>query len=90
MKRSIGWSAAAGFLIGVVWVTLNFVFFTAPQSRAVDAIKVIATITCPPFLVTDFLAAPVLNGILYGLVASIWSWISARFARANNRFDPAA
>ena len=84
MKRSIGLATAAGFLVGAVWVALAFVFFTAPQSSTVDAI------TCPPFLVTDWFAAPVLNAILYGTVALIWSWISARLrSRANKRIGPA-
>jgi len=91
MKRSIGFATAAGFLVGAVWVALAFVFFTAPQSSTVDAIKLIAAITCPPFLVTDWFAAPVLNAILYGTVALIWSWISARLrSRANKRIGPAA
>jgi len=91
MERSIGFATAAGFLVGSVWVTLAFVFFTVPQSSTVDAIKLIATITCPPFLVTDWFAAPVLNAILYGTVALIWSWISARLrSRANKRIGPAA
>jgi hypothetical protein len=62
MKRSIGLATAAGFLVGSVWVTLAFVFFTVPQSSTVDAIKLIATITCPPFLVPFCAATGVLSG----------------------------
>ena len=91
MKRSIGLWAAAGFLVGAAWVGLAFVFFTVPQSPTVEVIKLIASITCPPFLVTGLVTAPVVNVVLYGVVAFIWSRIRARLrSRAANRIGPAA
>jgi len=73
-KFVVAW-ALVGFAVGAAWLILAFVFFTAPQSRALEIVTWIAWITCPALLV-DYFAAPVLNAVMYGLVASLWftSW----------------
>jgi len=73
---AVGKWSLAGFACGLFWVVLSFVFFTAPQSLLVDVVKVVAVLSCPPFLVS-FFGAPVLNAILYGLV----SWMILRLFR---------
>jgi hypothetical protein len=84
-ETQTGWRVAMcavlGFAIGGFWVVMGFVFFTAPQSAAVDIVMGIAALTCPPFLITDLFVAPLLNAVLYGGVAFIWLRISVRWNR---------
>jgi hypothetical protein len=46
-------------------------FFTAPQSLAVDVAKGVAVVTCPAFLFSDFFAAPLVNGVLYAAASFV-------------------
>jgi hypothetical protein len=87
MGRRVAICAVVGFAIGGLWVVLAFVFFTAPQSAAADVVKVIAAITCPPFLITDLFVAPVLNAVLYGGAAYIWLRLSERWNRGGGPPD---
>lgn len=61
-----------GLAVGVFWLTMSLLFFTAPESPVVDLAKVIAAITCPPLLVAGPLLATVLNGLAYACGAYLW------------------
>jgi len=68
--NTVGKWSLAGFVCGLLWVGLSFVFFAVPQSPPVDVVKFVAVLSCPPFLIS-FLGAPFLNAILYGFASSI-------------------
>ena len=61
--------ALIGLVIGIFWLLLMVAFFTAPQSVALSIVKVVSEITCPPLLLDNVFAAPILNAILYGVLA---------------------
>lgn len=71
-KRIIVWAVVAGFLLPIVWGSLEFVFFNAHDSPLVEVFFAVAYITCPPWLIPGFwgdLGSPLLNAALYGMVA---------------------
>jgi hypothetical protein len=61
--------ALIGLTIGIFWLLFMGVFFAAPQSAALTVVLAVSEITCPPLLLENIFAAPVLNAILYGVLA---------------------
>jgi hypothetical protein len=61
--------ALIGLAIGIFWLLFMVVFFAAPQSAVLSIVEVVSEITCPPLLLDNIFAAPILNAILYGVLA---------------------
>ena len=73
MSRYLAVWSCVGLGVGTFWVWIGFLFFTAPQSLAVDVFKGVAAMTCPPLLFVDALFAPPLNAIVYAMAGLLWS-----------------
>ena len=72
-----------GFGVGLFWLVMAFLFFSGGTSVFTDILfNGLAVITCPSLLVGhNYLAAPVWNALVYGLVASAWQWMRKKRAR---------
>jgi len=75
--------ALTGLAIGIFWLLFTFVFFTVRQSAALSVVLVVSEVTCPPLLLDNAFAAPVLNAVLYGVVAFILRRILSFRGRAS-------
>ncbi len=71
-------AALLGLGVGIVWVIVGLVFFTAPESTIVSIGKTAAAISCPPSMLTDIFVAPAPNAALYGVIAFLWSLATER------------
>jgi hypothetical protein len=62
--------AAVGLGVGIFWLVLALVFFTAPNGLFITIVfDYLARITCPPLFFGDYFLAPFWNAALYGIVA---------------------
>ena len=64
LTRAVFFWALIGLGVGIFWIGMAFVFFSAPQSVVVDVFKYIARVTCPPFLFSDLFVAPAVNAVI--------------------------
>jgi hypothetical protein len=68
MKKWVTRAAAAGFLVGVFWVAMGFVFFSGEPSGLWSYLYPIALIiTCPAWYLPIFPFTPVANAVIYAL-----------------------
>lgn len=71
MAKWIVYAALAGFVVGIFWVAMSFVFFTAEPNGPWWAIYMLAlVITCPAWYLPIFPLTPIANAAIYALVAS--------------------
>jgi hypothetical protein len=78
-KRSIIRAVTLGFLLPILWGTLEFIFFNAHESVLTKVFFGIAYVTCPPWLLPGFwgdIGSPFLNAALYGGVAYVLSRVA--------------
>jgi hypothetical protein len=70
MTKWVIGAAVLGFLIGVFWMVMAFVFFTAePQGVWWTLFSFAVIITCPAWFLFPF--TPIANAGLYALVATL-------------------
>ena len=68
MKKWVTRAAAAGFLVGVFWVAMGFVFFSGEPSGLWSYLYPIAVIiTCPAWYLPIFPFTPIANAVIYAL-----------------------
>ena len=70
MAKWIYTAAAAGFLVGMFWLVMSFVFFTAEPSGPWWSLYImLLAISCPAWFVPIFPFTPVVNAAIYTLTA---------------------
>jgi hypothetical protein len=70
MAKWIVYAALAGFVVGIFWVVMSFVFFTAEPSGPWWAVYMLAlVITCPAWYLPIFPLTPIGNAVIYALIA---------------------
>ena len=71
-----------GFVVALLWILAFYVFFNARESSLVNAMWMMAYITCPPFATNLFVTGwgniliPFLNAGIYGAV--VWLVLKLR------------
>lgn len=68
MARWIVTAAVAGFLVGLFWIAMGFVFFSAEGSGPWWAVYILALlVTCPGWF-AGIVFAPIANAAVYALI----------------------